>query len=163
MRESGKWKWRRSVMSDSSRPHGLQPIRLLRPCKSTGVRCHCLLWKVVEVVIKFYLTQFIQRAKIHWIHPLWTIFWFSVKDSIGRWAGWWKDITKQKLWLTNICASKRCNKIKTKNILVGPVFISFGYIPRNRIAGSYGSSIFNIWKILHAICLSNYTNLYSLQ
>ena len=26
-----KWKWRRSVVSDSSRPHGLQPTRLLRP------------------------------------------------------------------------------------------------------------------------------------
>ena len=34
-------------MSDSSRPHGLQPTRLPRPWdfpgKSTGVGCHCLL------------------------------------------------------------------------------------------------------------------------
>ena len=34
-------------MSDSSRPHGLQPTRLLRPWdfpgKSIGVGCHCLL------------------------------------------------------------------------------------------------------------------------
>ena len=34
-----------SVVSDSSRPHGLQPTRLLRPWdfpgKSTGVGCHC--------------------------------------------------------------------------------------------------------------------------
>ena len=34
-------------MSDSSRPHGLQPTRLLRPWyfpgKSPGVGCHCLL------------------------------------------------------------------------------------------------------------------------
>ena len=34
-------------MFDSSRPHGLQPTRLLRPWdfpgKSTGVGCHCLL------------------------------------------------------------------------------------------------------------------------
>ena len=34
-------------MSNSSRPHGLQPIRLLHPWdflgKSTGVGCHCLL------------------------------------------------------------------------------------------------------------------------
>ena len=34
-------------MSDSSRPHGLQPTRLLRPWgfpgKSTGLECHCLL------------------------------------------------------------------------------------------------------------------------
>ena len=49
MHESEKWKWSRSVMSDSSRPHGLQPTRLSRPwdfpAKSTGVGCHCLLWE----------------------------------------------------------------------------------------------------------------------
>ena len=28
---SNAWKWSHSVMSDSSRPHGLQPTRLLRP------------------------------------------------------------------------------------------------------------------------------------
>ena len=47
MRESEKWKWGRSVVSDSYRPHGLQPTRLLRPWdfpgKSTGLGCHCLL------------------------------------------------------------------------------------------------------------------------
>ena len=44
-----KWKWSRSVMSNSPRPHGLQPMRLLCPWdfpgKSTGVGCHCLLWE----------------------------------------------------------------------------------------------------------------------
>ena len=48
MNESEKLKWSRSVISDSSRPHGLQPTRLLRPWdfpgKSTGVGCLCLLW-----------------------------------------------------------------------------------------------------------------------
>ena len=38
-----KWKWSLSVMSDCSRPHGLQPTRLLHPWdfpgKSTGVGC----------------------------------------------------------------------------------------------------------------------------
>ena len=47
MCESEKSKWSHSVVSDSSRPHGLQPIRLLRPWdfpgKSIGVGCHCLL------------------------------------------------------------------------------------------------------------------------
>ena len=47
MHESEKWKESRSVMSNSSQPHGLQPSRLLRPWdfpgKSTGVGCHCLL------------------------------------------------------------------------------------------------------------------------
>ena len=48
---SNAWKWKvkgsRSVVSDSSQPHGLQPTRLLRPWdfpgKSTGVGCHHLL------------------------------------------------------------------------------------------------------------------------
>jgi len=47
MNESEKWKWSHSVVSYSSRPHGLQPTRLLCPWdfpgKSTGVGCHCLL------------------------------------------------------------------------------------------------------------------------
>ena len=47
MHEGEKWKWSRSVVSDSWRPQGLQPTRLLRPWdfpgKSTGVGCHCLL------------------------------------------------------------------------------------------------------------------------
>ena len=47
MHESEKWKWSRSVVSDSLQPHGLQPTRFLHPWdfpgKSTGVGCHCLL------------------------------------------------------------------------------------------------------------------------
>ena len=42
-----KWKWSRSVVSDSLRPRGLQPTRLLcpwdSPGKNTGVGCHFLL------------------------------------------------------------------------------------------------------------------------
>ena len=48
MYESEKWKWSRSVVSDSLQPRGLQPTRLLHPWdfpgKSTGVGCHHLLW-----------------------------------------------------------------------------------------------------------------------
>ena len=47
MHESEKWKWSRSVMSNSVRPHRRQPTRLSHPWdfagKSTGVGCHCLL------------------------------------------------------------------------------------------------------------------------
>ena len=44
MHESEKWKWSRSAVSDSLRPHGLQPTRLLHPWdfpgKSSGLGCH---------------------------------------------------------------------------------------------------------------------------
>ena len=48
--KSEKWKWSHSVVSDSQRPHGLQPTRFLHPwdCpgKSTGMGCHCLLQRM---------------------------------------------------------------------------------------------------------------------
>ena len=71
MHESEKWKWSRSVVSDSQRPHGLQPTRLLHlwdfPGKSTGVGCHCLhlciFWKT-----------------LNWLITLVTSWW------LGKWA-----------------------------------------------------------------------------
>ena len=47
MHASEKWKWSRSVVPNSSQPHGLQPTRLLRPWgfpgKSTGqIKLHFL-------------------------------------------------------------------------------------------------------------------------
>ena len=53
MHESEKWKWSHSVVSDSWRPHVLQPPRLLCPWdfpgKSTGVGCHRLLCLVAQL------------------------------------------------------------------------------------------------------------------
>ena len=47
LKELQSEKWSHSVVSDSSRPHGLQPTRLLcpwdSPGKNTGVGCHFLL------------------------------------------------------------------------------------------------------------------------
>ena len=47
MQETEKWKWSRSVVSDSVWPHRLQPSRVLCPWdfpgKRTEVGCHCLL------------------------------------------------------------------------------------------------------------------------
>ena len=61
MQESEKWKWSRSVMSNSSWPHGLQPNRLLRPWdfpgKSTGVGCHHLLWGTLIGAYKRHLNK----------------------------------------------------------------------------------------------------------
>ena len=61
MHESGKWKWSRSVMSDSEWPHGLQPSRLLLPWdfpgKSTGVGCDCLLGSALYTPLIFLNTK----------------------------------------------------------------------------------------------------------
>ena len=53
MHEREKWKWSRSVVSDSLRPHGLQPTRLLRPWdfpgKGAGVGYHLLLQGIFPI------------------------------------------------------------------------------------------------------------------
>ena len=89
--ESEKWKGGLSV-SDSLRPHGLRPTRLLRPWdfpdKSAGVGCHCLLqescyiqqisWYINTIQILPWLT----RALITPLTcPCTALFHFSVSSS----------------------------------------------------------------------------------
>ena len=54
-------------MSNSQRPHGLQPTRLLRPWdfpgKSTGVGCHCLLRTILDSILKS--RDITLSAKVH--------------------------------------------------------------------------------------------------
>ena len=72
MHESEKGKWSHSVTSESSRPHGLQPTRLLCPWdipgKSTGVGCHCLLWegRLVSWKVYTYLESFRSKVIFEW-------------------------------------------------------------------------------------------------
>ena len=81
MHESEKWKWSRSVVSDSSWPHGLQPSRFLRPWdfpgKSSGVGCHCLLQCYTAHTLKFYaiinsLTTY--RSRLWFGFDQWIVF-----------------------------------------------------------------------------------------
>ena len=81
MHESEKWKWSCLVMSNSSRPHGLQPTRLLCPRdfsgKSTRVGCHCLLrkkklvcWKRVKQIWGKKQREEYSRSILPWISCL---------------------------------------------------------------------------------------------
>ena len=73
MHKSEKWKWSCSVVSDSSRPRGLQPTRLLRPWdfpgKSTGVGCHCLLHLICVPEVKYKVQAFLEITRIIILSP----------------------------------------------------------------------------------------------
>ena len=84
MHESEKWKWGHSVMSDSLRPHGLEPTRLLCPWdfpgKSTGVGCHRLrnshTWGVKGAGVLYTNLSVTERAHVD-------------RLLADKWAQWW--------------------------------------------------------------------------
>ena len=67
--------WSRSVLSDSLRPHGLQPTMLLHPWdfpgKSTGVDCHFLLQRIFPT----------QGSNLGFLHCRQTLYHLSHKGS----------------------------------------------------------------------------------
>ena len=71
MHESEKWKWSHSVLSDSERPHRLQPTRLLRPWdfpgRSTGVGCHCLLHIALTGLYQFPISATLVPINFKWM------------------------------------------------------------------------------------------------
>ena len=99
MHESKKWKWNRSVMSDSVRPHRWQPTRL--PCpwdspgKNTGVGCHFLLqcMKVKSEVSQLCLTVSdpmdcsLPGSSAHGILQARVVEWVAIAFSTP-WSSW---------------------------------------------------------------------------
>ena len=90
---SNAWKWSRSVVSNSSRPHGLQPTMLLRPWdlpgKSTGVGCHCLLryvWIHISNFSKFQKSFREGKDKYSWPLTTWGWgHWLFPQSEILQW------------------------------------------------------------------------------
>ena len=85
MHESEKWKWSRSVLSDSSRLQGLQPTRLLRPWefpgKSTGVGC--------TVVLVNSLTSVCET----WVENPVMLYWTSDIHNCETVSGYFKPLS----------------------------------------------------------------------
>ena len=80
-----------SVMSDSSRPQGLQPTRLLHPWdfpgKSTGVGCHCLLPSTPQSL--FYQKKLLTATPR--IESAWVQGFCTHTVNTGRLTPLWRD------------------------------------------------------------------------
>ena len=126
MHESEKWKWSHSVVSNSFRPHRLQPTRLLHPWdspgKSTGMGCHCLLANTnsenelvldlkLDSIHELYKTLNIEDAcvcrgrkayeMLCWEQIQWWIRWCRVRLQCGRprFDAWVRMIPWRREWL----------------------------------------------------------------
>ena len=65
--ESENWKWSRSVLSDSSRPHGLQPTRLLHPWDLPVLEWVAIAFSDSEPSASYLLSKWIVNE---WMQPL---------------------------------------------------------------------------------------------
>ena len=72
MHESEKWKWSCSVVSDSWRPHGLQPTRPLPSMgfsrQEYGVGCHCLLRYIILLISNFLSIAIVTSYSMTMLH-----------------------------------------------------------------------------------------------
>ena len=100
-----KWsevKWSHSVMSDSLRPHGLWPTRLLRPWdfpgKSYGVGCHVFLLCVCSVqslsCVRLFATPWLaaRQASLSITNSRISLRLILPAFSNGTWCLWGKEV-----------------------------------------------------------------------
>ena len=104
--ESEKWKWSRSVVSNSLRPHRLQPTSLLHPWdflgKSTGVGCHRLLRGFFWAGGKWESTdeeRSLPRASLIWLQAETSGKWECQKSPLlGKFYGYEEDGNMAPRW-----------------------------------------------------------------
>ena len=128
MQESEKLKWSRSVVSDSSWPHGLQPTRLLcpwdSPGKNTGVGCHFLLQGIFPTKgLNLYPMHLLHRQAdslplSHLGSPYHTVKRFTVNKLWKQYAKCKKLLTKDhKLYDSDYEMSKIWKSTETKRLV----------------------------------------------
>ena len=88
MHESEKWKWSRSVVSNSSRPRGLQPTRLLHP------------WDFPGTAVPFKGWEFRHSTEVpSAVHfPLWHLDWKTELES-RTWLSNWTELNPWTTWV----------------------------------------------------------------
>ena len=106
MHENEKSKWSHSVVSDSSRPHGLQPTRMFRPWdfpgKSTGVGCHCLLQTKhcqTRALIRDIYSTTCEGVVSHFNH----VQLFVTPWTVARQASLFMGFSRQEYWSGFLC------------------------------------------------------------
>ena len=106
MYETEKWKWSRSVVSNCSRPHGLQPTRLCHPWdfpgKSTGVGCDRLLgvnhYNFFNHLFQVYINMFLKKVLTHfWLALLQFNDFFAFRIMLTHSIQPWKFLCRKKL------------------------------------------------------------------
>ena len=109
MHESEKSKGSRSVMADSSWPHGLQPTRLLRPWdfpgKSTGEGCHCLL-QIGRTANHSLVSYFLLSSQLEFRQNQYSQSLSSIWDSGAWWAAVY-GVTQSRTRLKQLGSSSK--------------------------------------------------------
>ena len=136
-------------MSDSSRPHGLQPTRLLRPWdfpgKSTGVGCHCLLPEPCEVHQKKKITD---GARADWINQQWLVGLWAWDLSQPGWPTlmqfWWhgkKEALFRPLYMEQFLKGKRNSQWESVMVNYGSTWLDHGVfrylVKHSSVSGGY--------------------------
>ena len=127
-----------SVMSDSLRPRGLQPARLLCPWKSPGknpgVGCHSLLWGIFPTqgsnLGLLYYTQILYylshqgSSSIAYIHLKVSVVpeYYTFNDVPLRWFHIYLELLSSCLWLHSVQPIPSDRQVASNNLLLETMY-----------------------------------------
>ena len=182
MHESEKWKWSRSVVSNSLRPHGLQPTRLLcpwdSPGKSTGVGCNILYYTILYylshqvlhlcvVVIYVFYSCFIARwVDWKWLfhHDFYSLLQSSDRPTLQAAWGFTPVLVSSHCWLSRGCSSILSTENKTpQNLRVESYVLFHGFTEDYSLGVRYDLSMCTHVHTHTFLCMGRCRSLCSLK